>query len=142
MCARCGWSRGEAFGCCHRHIRAQHQSSPFIRGCRGLSALPSADELSIIDQTKYIQLPSCGGFSQIGSFQQVSVGQEEFSLEVAKLVDMCMMHLDENAFIKMSIQIKSNELESVQKNRVGNNCKFVCVLTMQCIKKMFVCLFV
>lgn len=45
------------FGCCHRHIRAQHQSSPFIRGCLGLSAPPSADESSIIDQTKYIQQP-------------------------------------------------------------------------------------
>lgn len=66
-----GAAWGEAFGCCHRHIRAQHQSSPFIRGCLGLSAPPS-DESSIIDQTKYIQQPSYHYFSQLGSLQAFS----------------------------------------------------------------------
>jgi len=38
----------------------------------GLSALPSADESSIIDQTKYIQQPSYHYFSQLGSLQAFS----------------------------------------------------------------------
>lgn len=80
-----GVAWGEAFGCCHRHIRAKHQSSPFIRGCLGLSAPPSADESSIIDQTKYIQQPCHHYFSQLGSLQPSPQEQEGFFLKDAEL---------------------------------------------------------
>lgn len=87
-----GAAWGEALGCCHRHIRAQHQSSPFIRGCLGLSAPPSADESSIIDQTKYIQQPCYHYFSQLGSLQPAPEEQEGFFLKVAELTYMGVIH--------------------------------------------------
>lgn len=80
-----GAAWGEALGCCHRHIRAKHQSSPFIRGCLGLSAPPSADEPSIIDQTKYIQQRCYHYFSQLGILQPAPEEQEGFFLKHAKL---------------------------------------------------------
>jgi len=48
----------------------------------GLSALPSADESSIIDQTKYIQQPSYHYFSQLGSLQAFSRARGYVGLEI------------------------------------------------------------
>lgn len=136
-----GVAWGEAFGCCHRHIRAQHQSSPFIRGCLGLSAPPSADESSIIDQTKYIQQPCHHYFSQLGSLQPSPQEQEGFFLKDAELNYIGVIHWTKNKLINYkSALISSNRPK--KEYRVENTFGYTAETALTCISSALVqCIF-